>query len=361
MHNIASRASRVNRPRKRRRNNQSGWGNEPSYAPPSRRAYHDGGSSDHPDAARIINALGGYGGLCRCPCHDDRRPSLSVDYRGGRVLVKCFGGCSQATLVEYFKRRGLWPSSSPRPQREAKSDRSDLAEHSQASENRERAADAEGRRQRALAVLDAADADEWPKLRPYLRNRYLDDVPEGARWLSQRDARRLRREYPELGLKAFPAMVFGIIRAGTIVGAHVTHLTADGSKKLVCDDPRRTLGPIKGGHVVLGEAHRDLPLIIGEGIESTLAKMAMDGWPGIAAFSATNMADLNLNLPPCLEIVIAADNDLSNTGIDAARILGRRLVACGFKVRSIEKPPRPENWKERSYDFADQLLRQQRR
>ena len=39
--------------------------------------------------------LGGTGYIVRCPAHDDRKASLSVaEGDDGRVLLKCFCGCS---------------------------------------------------------------------------------------------------------------------------------------------------------------------------------------------------------------------------------------------------------------------------
>ena len=34
-----------------------------------------------------------------CPAHDDKSPSLAIKDEGGKVLLKCFGGCSVAEIV----------------------------------------------------------------------------------------------------------------------------------------------------------------------------------------------------------------------------------------------------------------------
>ena len=47
--------------------------------------------------------------VTHCPSHDDRRPSLSVTVRGGRLLVHCFGGCPQQDVVLALRARRLWP------------------------------------------------------------------------------------------------------------------------------------------------------------------------------------------------------------------------------------------------------------
>lgn len=47
-------------------------------------------------------------GHTHCPAHDDDRPSLSVDERGGKLLVLCRAGCEQGAVVDALSRRGLW-------------------------------------------------------------------------------------------------------------------------------------------------------------------------------------------------------------------------------------------------------------
>lgn len=55
-------------------------------------------------------------GLVHCPAHDDRSPSLSVEDRDGKTLVKCFAGCSQDAIIGAIRSRGLWKSNpSPKP------------------------------------------------------------------------------------------------------------------------------------------------------------------------------------------------------------------------------------------------------
>jgi hypothetical protein len=48
-------------------------------------------------------------GPVHCPAHADDRPSLAVDERDGRVLVRCHAGCPQDRVLEELRRRGLWP------------------------------------------------------------------------------------------------------------------------------------------------------------------------------------------------------------------------------------------------------------
>ncbi len=59
-----------------------------------------------PIVARLLNKLkglknkaGGEGWIARCPAHDDHSPSLSVDFRDGKVLVSCFTGCTADAVI----------------------------------------------------------------------------------------------------------------------------------------------------------------------------------------------------------------------------------------------------------------------
>ena len=63
---------------------------------------------------RVVEALGHSGfaphldgrpngrlrAMMRCPAHDDRRPSLSVEQAGDKVLLNCFAGCETADVLE---------------------------------------------------------------------------------------------------------------------------------------------------------------------------------------------------------------------------------------------------------------------
>ena len=52
----------------------------------------------------------GKGWMTHCPAHDDQKPSLRVaDSEGDRLLVHCFGGCTQDAVIAALRERGLWP------------------------------------------------------------------------------------------------------------------------------------------------------------------------------------------------------------------------------------------------------------
>ena len=41
----------------------------------------------------------GAGWMARCPAHEDRDPSLSINERDGTILVHCQAGCSQEDVI----------------------------------------------------------------------------------------------------------------------------------------------------------------------------------------------------------------------------------------------------------------------
>ena len=47
-----------------------------------------------------------------CPAHDDRNPSLSVSDKNGKILVKCWAGCTQEEVIGALRYLGLWHSAS---------------------------------------------------------------------------------------------------------------------------------------------------------------------------------------------------------------------------------------------------------
>jgi hypothetical protein len=52
--------------------------------------------------------------MAKCPCHDDRTPSLSIiegkdRFDNKRPFVTCFANCSFVDVQAALERMGLWP------------------------------------------------------------------------------------------------------------------------------------------------------------------------------------------------------------------------------------------------------------
>lgn len=155
----------------------------------------------------------------------------------------------------------------------------------------------------------------------------------------------------------YPAMLAAIEREGELQGLHITYLQADYPKpcgedglhapewrKLAESHPdtgealpakkmkARYAGALNGAAVHLGTPDRQGRLLAAEGIETALAASALFDLPAAACLSAHGLSAFDWP-PETRELYIAADNDLSRTGIKAAEALARRAHAAGLTVK----------------------------
>ena len=162
----------------------------------------------------------------------------------------------------------------------------------------------------------------------YLLNRGITIRPQSIRWAML--------DYYEQGQKlgTYQTMVSRISsQNGKRISFHLTYLK-DGrkadvpnAKKIMTPD-----GTVKGAGVFLGRVSEHM--IVGEGIETTLAGMQMHRLSGIAAISASGME--HLQIPQAVnEITILADNDKSFTGQAAAYALAKRFTRNGKRANVI--------------------------
>jgi putative DNA primase/helicase len=283
----------------------------------------------NPDAEEIIKALGGdpANGMCRCPAHDDKKASLHISEKNGKVLWKCHAGCSQEQVRQALIARGIW-STKLKSDTTVKNERPALD-----------TLDDNARLRRASTLLRAAYENDPAVLSRYFTGRGIDNIPISAMALTAKDC----RHFEHLGLSAYPAMVCTVIREDKLVGAHVTMLSKDGSSKLSGEKSKLMFGPVKGGYIPISELDPDRPLIIAEGIETALsAAQIASGWPVIATGSAPNMK--SLIVPKASEYIICADNDKNKTGQNAATFLARQLANAGQSVRVAVPEYEGEDW-----------------
>jgi len=283
-------------------------------------------------AESIARALGGrkvgQGWTARCPAHDDRSPSLSIRDAGGKVLVRCHAGCDQHDVIAALRERGLWADKKParwrnprrRPVKAERPDRHDL----------ERSAI-------AISIWQAAVPAEDTLVAAYLASRGLN--------LPTTPALRFHcgLKHPSGGV--WPCMVALVTRGDDAapLAIHRTLLARDGAGKAPVDPNKMMLGPCRGGAVRLAEPAE--VLMVGEGIETSLAAMQATGHPAWAALSTSGLRALDL--PASVrEVIVLADGD--DAGEAAARDCARRWVRQGRRVR-VARPPR-------GLDFNDVLL-----
>jgi Toprim domain-containing protein len=134
-----------------------------------------------------------------------------------------------------------------------------------------------------------------------------------------------------------PAMIARIDSIdGELIGIARTWLARDAAGNW-CRLDRAMLGRAAGGAVWLASAAN--AVLIGEGIETTLAGVEATGLPGWAALSTSGM--VALILPPKIRnVIILADHDLSGAGERAARIAETHWRREGRRV-SVWMSPRP--------------------
>jgi hypothetical protein len=279
-------------------------------------------------AAALGGRKAGGGWTARCPAHDDRNPSLSIrDADDGKVLVHCFAGCDQRSVIEELKALGLWQESRPR-----------WARRTRASSHAKRKPDrGDGNREAALRIWHAGVTAKGTSVETYFSSRAIClPVPLTIRFHSALKHR---------SGGSWPAMVALVTRGpdDTPLGIHRTFLARDGGGKAPVNPAKMMLGPCLGGAVRLA-----LPgdvLMVGEGIETVLSAMQATGLPGWAALSTSGLR--GLGLPEVVrEVIVLADAD--DPGEAAARDCALRWKREGRKVR-IAHPPRGAN------DFNDTL------
>jgi hypothetical protein len=54
--------------------------------------------------------------MAKCPAHSDKTPSLSIrEAARRRVLIHCYAGCEQSSVIASLRHRGLWDADYRRP------------------------------------------------------------------------------------------------------------------------------------------------------------------------------------------------------------------------------------------------------
>lgn len=281
------------------------------------------------DAHTLTLALQGrwYGhyGLAYCPAHlNTRTPALSLaDGDDGRLLTKCFTGCSFIEIVEALRGLGI-----SEPGRTFRPDPAEMARRREAE------------RQQALRRQRQAE-QVWTEAQPiggtvaetYLRNRAIAGPPPDC-----------LRFHPDCWhgptARRYPALVACVTRRGQIQGVQRIYLTGDGSKAAI-DPVKLSLGKCAGGAVRLADGAG--ALVVCEGIETGLS--LVDGLRGRcgAVWACLGTKGLEaIELPAGLpELVIAPDGDAP--GIEAANALAARAISEGVPVR-IMPPPKGQDW-----------------
>lgn len=235
----------------------------------------------------LVERLGGRwspnGGMCRCPAHADRRPSLSVRPGRSRLLLHCFAGCSAADILGALQAQGLIDPSSGA---------------SSADPAPEPAAAASPAL--ALRVWGAARPIEGTPAQDYLAGRGLNvDSPE-LRY-------HPRTPHGPQPLTRFrPALIAAVRDERGLVAIHRTFVDPRRRSLVALAEPRCGLGRFGSGAVRLGGIASRLGLA--EGIETALSATALFGFPCWATLGTERFRLVALP-PEVAELVLFLDND----------------------------------------------------
>ena len=221
-------------------------------------------TTSHPlaeTARRICESRGGKWsgtkGMARCPAHDDRTPSLGVSLGRGAILLHCFAGCDQESVLAALARDGVPASAlfSGGPI-EPKMDTGLAAKPSAA----------------ALRIWRDAQPLHASPAKAYLESRGI---------LAASPVLRFHPKTP-LGPRGqarfLPAMIAAVSLDEGPIAIHRTFLSTEASGKAAFEKPKRALG-------ALGEAAVRLfapvsgKLGLAEGIESAMSAYALTGIP----------------------------------------------------------------------------------
>ena len=281
-----------------------------------------------PDLASIgrslVERLGGHwtgrGGLCRCPAHDDRSPSLSIRIGDRALLYHCFAGCTATEVIRAVRRLD------------------DRALHTAPDGGRAPSpASPDFLRPRLCAL--------WSETLPLARS-------PASRFLASRhlapvcDDLRFHPRVP-LGsgrsLRFRPTMLAAVRDGPRLLALHRTFLTPDGS--CLAPDlvpPRRMLGRPGRGAVRLA---RVSPILgIAEGIETALSAMVLLGIPVWAALGNERLPHLTIPLG-VRRLLILADDD--NAGRRAAAVAAESHAMPGRQVCRLWPGRSLNDWNDR--------------
>jgi putative DNA primase/helicase len=198
----------------------------------------------------------GHKGMCCCPAHDDRTPSLAIGLGKHAILLHCFAGCTSAEVLAAFARHGIEPR--------------ELFDGS--GEAIAPVVRAQGPDQNALRLWRKAEAFEGSLAARYLEQRGIALHSGELRF----HARTPLGHRPDV--RFLPAMLAAVRTDEGIVAVHRTFLDRKTGARAAFERPKRALGSLGIGAVRLASP-RGGKLGLAEGIENAFSATLLFGIP----------------------------------------------------------------------------------
>lgn len=277
-------------------------------------------------ARKIVEALGGSWsrskGMCCCPAHADRTPSLSITLGKRAVLVHCFAGCSNEGVMQGMAKLGV-----------RLSDLFDGRGEAVSPEPREEIADRNALRLwREASILAGSPAER------YLRGRGITMVSPDLRF------HPLMPLGPKGAVRFLPALVSAVRNDVGVLALHRTFLDSESDRLAAFEQPKRALGSLGSGAVRLTWP-RGGRLGLAEGVETALSAMQLFGIPCWATLGNERFG--LVTIPESVrELHLFVDNDAGGRLADER---AREAYACEGR-RIVTRPP------ERSGDDWNDVL-----
>jgi hypothetical protein len=254
------------------------------------------------------------GGMCRCPAHDDRIPSLSVRPGRTRLLLHCFAGCEAPAILRALESERL------------------IEPIAGAKFAGGRGDDGDARAAAARRIWSEARAIAGTPGEHYLAHRGLGTDSPQLRF-------HLRTPLgPRPGTRFAPALIAAVRGESGLLAIHRTFIDPGGSGLAGLPSPKCGLGPFGRGAVRLGGTGPRLGLA--EGIETALSVTALFGIPCWVTLGTERFRQVAL--PAGTEdLLLFLDND---SGGRRAEALARQAFAHIGRIEA-HYPPRPgEDW-----------------
>jgi hypothetical protein len=233
--------------------------------------------------------MGGYG-MARCPAHLDQNPSLSVNDKNGKVLLKCHAGCSQQAVIAALRKLGLWPFTACTANLPPKESDNPTKPNFSKKSNTEI----------AQRIWNEATEIEGTPAERYLYSRSVTiSAPPSLRYSPDC--------FYAPGVR-LPAVVAGVQNSrGILTAIQRVYLRADGLGRAPVEDDKLCLGPMGDGAVRLGRAS-DHVLGLCEGWETGLSVIQLYEYPVWAVLGAGRMHRVCVP-DPVRRLIIFADDD----------------------------------------------------
>jgi hypothetical protein len=246
-----------------------------------------GGAGVEQQARELVERLGGRwvpgGGMCRCPAHDDRRPSLSVRPGRTRLLLHCFAGCRASDVLAALQQDGLIVPGAAGP-----ASKPGIASVPAGSSGV------------ALRVWGGGRAVAGTQAEAYLRARGVETDCAELRY-------HPRTPHGPRPVTLFrPGLIAAVRDEHGLVAVHRTFLDPRRPRLAALPEPRCGLGRFGQGAVRLGGLASRIGLA--EGIETALSATLLFGIPCWAALGTERFR--MVALPPQVgELLLFLDND----------------------------------------------------